>query len=93
MIGREQEVKLEDVVISTPKIESKQSSDFSKLGVVKFFNHDKGFGFIKENDSSNEYFVHSENLIDQITERDKVKFELGAGQKGPIAINVKLIAD
>jgi len=59
-------------------------------GTVKFFNESKGFGFIKDEDSSKEYFVHSSGLIDQIREDDEVTFELQEGKKGLNAVNVKL---
>ncbi|HWS01369.1 MAG TPA: cold shock domain-containing protein [Prolixibacteraceae bacterium] len=58
-------------------------------GIVKFFNVTKGFGFIKDDESQNEYFVHVTGLIDQIKENDQVTFELQDGRKGLIAVNVK----
>ena len=61
-----------------------------KTGKVKFFNESKGYGFIKEDDSGQEYFVHSSGLIDQINDDDEVTFELTEGKKGMNAINVKL---
>ena len=61
-----------------------------KEGTVKFFNDTKGFGFIKDNESDNEYFVHVSGLIDEIREDDKVTFELKEGRKGLNAVNVKL---
>jgi len=45
-------------------------------GTVKFFNNDKGFGFIKDDESNTEYFVHVTGLVDQIEEGDSVEFEL-----------------
>lgn len=62
-----------------------------KKGTVKFFNETKGFGFIKEEGSSNEYFVHVTGLIDRISEGDIVEFELKEGKKGLNAISVKVI--
>jgi CspA family cold shock protein len=59
-------------------------------GIVKFFNDDKGFGFIKDNNSSNEYFVHSSGLKESIRENDEVTFDLEQGKKGLNAVNVKL---
>jgi CspA family cold shock protein len=59
-------------------------------GKVKFFNDSKGYGFIKDDETGNEYFVHSSGLIDQINEDDEVTFELTEGKKGMNAINVKL---
>lgn len=60
-------------------------------GTVKFFNKTKGFGFIKDEESDNEYFVHVTGLIDEIQENDEVTFELKEGKKGLNAVNVKLV--
>ena len=62
-----------------------------KEGKVKFFNTSKGFGFIKDAESNEEYFVHVSGLIDEIREDDEVNFELQQGKKGLNAVNVKLI--
>ncbi len=59
-------------------------------GTVKFFNETKGFGFIKEDESGKEYFVHVNGLKDKIRDNDKVTFELEEGRKGLNAVNVKL---
>jgi cold shock protein len=59
-------------------------------GKVKFFNETKGFGFIKDNQTNEEYFVHVTGLIDQIRENDEVTFEVKEGKKGLNAVNVKL---
>ncbi len=61
-----------------------------KTGTVKFFNELKGFGFIKDDESENEYFVHATGLIDQVREGDEVTFELQEGRRGLNAANVKL---
>ena len=60
-------------------------------GVVKFFNDAKGFGFIKDQESQNEYFVHVTGLQDKIYENDEVSFELTEGKKGMNAVNVTVI--
>lgn len=60
-----------------------------KQGTVKFFNESKGFGFIVEDDSNSEHFVHISGLIDEIKEGDSVEFELKEGKKGMNAVNVK----
>jgi len=62
-----------------------------KQGTVKFFNESKGFGFIKDNETNEEYFVHATGLIDEVNENDEVSFELKEGRKGMNAVNVKLI--
>ena len=60
-------------------------------GTVKFFNSEKGFGFIKHDDSSKETFVHVSGLIDEIKENDKVEFDVQNGKKGLNAVNVRRI--
>jgi CspA family cold shock protein len=59
-------------------------------GTVKFFNESKGFGFIKDADSQEEYFVHSSGLNETVTENDEVTFDLQEGRKGLNAVNVRL---
>lgn len=61
-----------------------------QTGTVKFFNNSKGFGFIKDNDSNEEIFVHISGLVDEIREDDEVTFETTQGKKGLNAINVRL---
>jgi len=60
-------------------------------GTVKFFNDSKGFGFIIEEGSSKEHFVHISGLIDEIREGDEVEFDLQEGKKGLNAVNVKVL--
>ena len=62
-----------------------------KKGTVKFFNDSKGLGFIIEEESKTEYFVHVSGLIDEIREDDNVEFELKEGRKGLNAVNVKVL--
>lgn len=60
-------------------------------GTVKFFNREKGFGFIKPNNSSEDIFVHSSGLIDEIRENDRVEYETEQGRRGLNAINVEVV--
>jgi len=60
-------------------------------GTVKFFNTEKGFGFIKHDDSDKETFVHVSGLVNNIKEGDHVEFDLQEGKKGLNAVNVKLV--
>ena len=60
-------------------------------GTVKFFNESKGYGFIKEDDSDREVFVHATGLVDKVRENDKVSFDLSEGRKGINAVNVKKV--
>ncbi|MBS7564263.1 cold-shock protein [Mucilaginibacter sp. Bleaf8] len=61
-----------------------------KEGTVKFFNTEKGFGFISQSDNT-DVFVHSTGLIDEIRENDRVSFDVEQGRKGLNAVNVKVI--
>ena len=60
-------------------------------GIVKFFNDSKGYGFITEEGTNNEHFVHISGLIDEVKEGDTVEFDLKVGKKGLNAVNVKVI--
>ena len=60
-------------------------------GTVKWFNSEKGFGFIKENDTNEKYFVHVSSLTEEIAEGDSVSFELEQGQKGLNAVRVNKV--
>jgi cold shock protein len=62
-----------------------------KTGTVKFFNNTKGFGFIVDDESGKDVFVHVSGLKSDIKEGDKVSFELEEGKKGLNAVNVSLL--
>jgi CspA family cold shock protein len=61
-------------------------------GTVKWFNDQKGFGFITPEDGSKDCFVHHSAIQSQgfrtLSEGDKVEFDVTQGQKGPAAENV-----
>ena len=59
------------------------------LGTVKFFNGQKGFGFITPEDGGKDVFVHISGIKDEIAEGDKVSFDVEETQKGLSAINVR----
>lgn len=62
-------------------------------GTVKWFNDQKGYGFIKREDGS-DVFVHHTGIngsgFKTLREGDKVAFEIEQGRKGPAAVNVTL---
>ncbi|MBK7682097.1 MAG: cold shock domain-containing protein [Bacteroidia bacterium] len=60
-----------------------------KTGKVKFFNEAKGYGFILDDESNKEIFVHHSGIIDKVRENDNVTYELIEGRKGQNAVNVK----
>ncbi|MCK5883802.1 MAG: cold-shock protein [Bacteriovoracaceae bacterium] len=59
-------------------------------GKVKFFNDAKGFGFITPDDGGKDLFVHITGIEQgQLQEGDSVDYEVGEGQKGPCAVQVR----
>ena len=62
-------------------------------GTVKWFDSNKGFGFIVPDDGGNELFVHHSDIemdgFKDLNDGQAVEFEVGEGEKGPCAQNVK----
>jgi cold shock CspA family protein len=84
-------VNAEDIEIGVPKQKAFDPADAIRKGTVTFFNNEKGYGFIKDQDTQESIFVHANGLVDQIKEHNKVVFEVEQGQKGLNAVNVKLV--
>jgi cold shock protein len=59
-------------------------------GTVKFYNEAKGYGFIVEEGTSQEVFVHATGLVDKVRNGDTVIFETKKGKKGMTAVEVKI---
>lgn len=84
-------IKAEDIEIGVPKQEELSPEDLIRTGVVTFFNHDKGYGFIKDKETNESVFVHVNSLSEPIKENNIVSFETEMGPKGVNAVNVKLV--
>jgi cold shock CspA family protein len=81
-------LKVEDIVISVPSRDH-EPIDPIRHGTVKFFNNEKGYGFIVDNETQESLFVHVNSAYAAIKENDNVVFEIEMGQKGTNATRVK----
>lgn len=81
------------IEIGVPKRDDSDVEEFDPVrnGKVSFFDTSKGFGFIIDTENQEKYFTHVSGLIDEITENDKVSFELEKGMKGMNAVRVRKI--
>lgn len=87
--SKKKKISAKDIEIGVPKKEE-QAEQAVRSGTVKFFDEEKGFGFIIDHASNDNIFVHVSGLMDEIRERDKVTFEIENGPKGPAAVAVRL---
>lgn len=87
---KKKEIDVESIEIGIPRKTDVEESPI-RNGRVEFFNDSKGFGFIKDAENGEKYFVHINNTNDQIGEGDKVSFELESGDRGMSAVNVSII--
>jgi len=60
-------------------------------GTIKFFNEDKGFGFITPDNGNDDLFVHVSGLNGRVRENDKVSYSVEQGKRGLNAVNVTVI--
>jgi cold shock protein len=64
-------------------------------GTVKWFNDQKGFGFIEQEGGGPDVFVHHSGIagggFKSLKEGDRVTFEIEKGKKGPAAVNVQVV--
>ncbi len=61
-----------------------------KKGIVKFFNDNRGYGFIIEAETKKEFFFHLSGIAngDKLHQNDKVSFDTKDGKKGILAVNI-----
>ena len=79
-------VDAETIAVSVPKKEEQEP--VALRGRVEHFNTDKGYGFIKDLDSTEKYFFHISNAPADIAEGALVTFETERGQRGLNAVNI-----
>ncbi len=88
--SKKRKVNASSIEISVPRREEEEI-DPIRMGRIDFFNDSKGFGFIKEKDTQEKYFVHVNGLLEDVREGDNVIFELERGLKGLNAVRVKKV--
>lgn len=84
---KREKVSLEDIYLGAEKIE--EQKEFR--GIISLFLTDKAYGFIREDNTGQSVFFHSNNLSDTVTERDRVIYEKERTQKGYAAVRVRKI--
>ena len=87
------EIAAESIELNITKNRPDPVQDYLRKGVVVSFNESKGYGFIRDMETNRNVFVHANNLSDQIKENNIVTFEIGKGQKGPVAMKVLLFKE
>lgn len=86
-----EKVKAKNIELGIPQREEGAVDDNPiRKGVVTMFNHNKGYGFIKDKATQQSVFVHINNTKEEIVENNMVTFEIEKGPKGPVAVNVKV---
>ena len=88
--AKKKKVNAKSIEIGVPKREEEEEPAV-RNGRVEFFNHSKGFGFIREIGTQEKFFVHVNGIMQEIQENDKVTFELERGLKGMNAVRVKKV--
>jgi len=85
--SKKEKILAENIEISVPRREDVEVEVVRK-GKIDFFNTSKGFGFIRELETQERFFFHVNGLLEDVSEGDKVIFEIEKGFKGLNAIKV-----
>lgn len=88
--SEKEEVEAEDIVLGIPP-KSESDEVMVNEGTVSFFDDSKGFGFIKVKGSQESLFTHVSRHEDEIKEGNKVSFDVEPGDRGPVAVNVRIM--
>ena len=86
---KKKEIKAENIEVGIPKREDREE-DNDRVGILSYFNDEKGYGFIQDSETKMKYFVHMSNFMDDIIQGNKVLYETEKGRKGPVATKVRL---
>lgn len=88
--SEKEEIEAEDIVLGIPP-KSESDEVMVNEGTVSFFDDSKGFGFIKVKGSQESLFTHVSRHEDEIKEGNKVSFDVEPGDRGPVAVNVRIM--
>ncbi|MFT6998570.1 MAG: cold shock CspA family protein [Cryomorphaceae bacterium] len=88
--SEKEEIEAEDIVLGIPP-KSESDEVMVNEGTVSFFDDSKGFGFIKVQGSQESLFTHVSRHEDEIKEGNKVSFDVEPGDRGPVAVNVRIM--
>lgn len=86
------EVKLEDIEVSTPKKSEDEEENAFLTGKVSYLNVEKGYGFIQQEDTRNSYYFRLSNAPEEIEIEDKVAFLTEDSARGKNAIHIAIVS-
>lgn len=92
-LSKRKEIDIESIEVSVRRSADMETEETVRKGIVSFFNHSKGFGFIKDSLTKEDVFVHINGLTEPIQENNVVTFEVERGPKGFNAVNVKIFRE
>jgi cold shock CspA family protein len=87
------EIVAENIEVNVSRNKQENPADLLHKGIVTYYNDSKGFGFIRDLESSQRIFVHANSLSEAISEDNVVVFEVVKGPKGPSAIKVRILRE
>lgn len=88
---RKKDINLEDIQLGAAARIEEDPADRIKKGTIAFFNNDKGYGFIIDSETKQNVFVHMNQLLQPVKERDMVSYEVEKTPRGLSAVRVKKI--
>ena len=88
---KRKEIDISEIQIGVPRRSAEDEIPVQRVGRIDFFDTSKGFGFIREEGSQERFFVHVSGLLDEVTENDRVTYDVERGQKGMNAVRVRKV--
>jgi cold shock CspA family protein len=89
-ITKKRAIKESDIEL-TSRNKGGAGIETTRTGVVKFFEKDKGYGFIKDSQTQEEFFFHYSSANFQVAQSQAVTFEIENGPKGPNAVRINKV--